>query len=86
MTVNKSLAFLEVLRHNDKRLIDRAVAVRMVFTHCISHDTGTFPVRLVIADTELVHIIEGTPLHWFQPVAHVRQGAGNDHAHGVVNI
>jgi len=57
MSIYQRPALLEVLRHNDQRIIDRAVAVRMIFTHCISDDTGTFTVRAVITDPEFIHII-----------------------------
>ncbi len=58
----------------------------MVFTHGIADDTGAFPVRAVIADAQLIHIIEGSALHRLKPVPHIRQSPGNDDAHGIVNV
>ena len=49
MTVDQDHTLLEFLRHDHERLIDGAVAVRMVFTHGIAHDTGALAVRPVIA-------------------------------------
>ena len=86
VAVHKGLSLLEILRHDHQSLIDGTVPVGMVFTHGVSHDTGAFTVRLVIADAQLVHIIEGAALDWFKPVPYIRQGAGNDHAHSVINI
>ena len=35
--------------------VDRAVSVRMVFTHCIADDSGTFTMRLVRSIGQLYH-------------------------------
>ena len=55
--VYKRQSFFKLLGHHDKRVINGAVAVRMIFTHRISHDTRAFPVRLVIANAKLIHIV-----------------------------
>ena len=60
--------------------------MRMIFTHGISNDTGTFTVRAVVADTKLIHIVKGTALYWLQSVTYIRQCSGNDNTHGVVYI
>ena len=86
VAVHQDLPFLEILGHDNQRFIDRTVPVRMVFTHGVSHDTGAFPVRPVIADAQLVHIVKGAPLYRFETVAHIREGTGYDHAHGVIDI
>ena len=86
VAVHKGLSLLEILRHDHQRLIDGAVPVGMVFTHGISHDTGAFAVWFVIADAQLVHVIESAPLDRLEPVPYIRQGAGDDHAHGVIDI
>ena len=86
VTVHQRQAFFKLLAHNHQRLIDGAVPMRMVFTHGVSHDTGAFPVRPVAADPQLVHIVEGTPLHRLQSVPHIRQSPGHDDAHGIIDI
>ena len=35
----------------------------MIFTHRIADDTGRFPVRLVVVQMELAHIIENSALY-----------------------
>ena len=47
VTINQRHAFFKFLLHDDQRLINGKVAVRMVFTHGIAHDPGGFPVRPV---------------------------------------
>ena len=86
MPVYERELFLEILRHHDERIIDGAVAVRMIFTHCIADDTRTLTVRPVIADAEFIHVIERTPLHRLEAVPDVRQCTGNDNAHRIVDI
>ena len=34
----------------------------------------------------MVHGVQNTPMHRLQPVAHVRQRASHDYAHGVIEI
>ncbi len=58
----------------------------VVFTHGVAYDTGAFPVGAVKADAELVHIIEGSSLYGLKSVADIREGAGNNHAHSVVDV
>ena len=86
MAVHKSLSFFKLLGHHNKRLINRTVAVRVVFTHGIAYDTGAFSIRPVVADSQLIHVIQRSSLHRLQPVSHIRKSTGNNDAHGIVNI
>ena len=65
VSVHKDLPFFKLLCHDDQSLVDGAVAVGVIFTHRISHDTGTFPVGPVITYPQFVHIIESTSLNRF---------------------
>ena len=62
MAVNKGKAFFKLLGHDYQRIVDRTVPVGMVFTHGIPYDTGAFPVRFVIFDSQFMHIIQNAPL------------------------
>jgi hypothetical protein len=37
-------------------------------------------------NTHIVHGVENAPMNWFEPISGVRQGARNDHAHGVIQV
>ena len=76
----------EVLRHAHQRVVDRLIAVRMVLAHHVADDARRLAERLVVGVAALVHGEEDAPVHRLQPVAHVGQGAGDDHAHRVVEI
>ena len=86
VSVNQCTAFFKVLCHHHQRFVDRAVAVRMVFTHRVSDYPGTFSVRMVIAYAQLVHIIQCTSLHRLKPVPHVRKSPRYDNAHCVIDV
>ena len=60
--------------------------MRMVAAHNVADYTGRFPVGFVGSISRLVHRIEDAPVNRLQAVAHVGNGAGDDHAHGVVEI
>ena len=86
MAVHKSFSFFKLLGHHNKCLINRAVAMRVVFTHGIAYDTGAFTVRPVVTDSQLIHVIQRSSLHRLQPVSHIRKSTRNNDAHGIVNI
>ena len=85
MTIDQRHAFFEILAHDYQCLIDGTVAVGVIFTHGITYDTGTFTVGAVIADPQFVHIVESSSLYRLQTISDIRQGSGNDNAHGIVD-
>ena len=85
MPVNQGHPLLEILGHHHQRVVDGAVPVRMIFTHGIAHDTRAFPVGPVIANAQLIHIIERPALHRLEAVPHIGKGPGYDDAHGIVD-
>jgi len=75
-----------VLRHSHEGIVDRGIAVRMVFTHHLADDTGGLAIGLIEAEAHPVHGVEDAPMHRLQAIAHVRKRAADDHAHGVIEI
>ena len=86
LAVRQRVAQHEVLRHAHDGLVDGAVAVRVVLRHHFADDVGGFARRPVVEVAQLVHRVEHAPMHRLQAVAHVRQRAGDDDAHRVVEI
>ena len=76
----------EGLRHADQRVIDRRVAVGVVFPHRVAHGAGGFAVGLVVGVAGFLHREKDAAVDRFQPVAQIGDGAAYDHAHGVVEI
>ena len=75
-----------VLRHAHQGVVDRGVAVRMVLAHHVGDGTGRLHMLAVPVIAALMRRIEDTAVDGLQPVAHVRQRAGDDDAHGVIEI
>ena len=86
VAVDQGQSLLEVLGHDDQRLVDRAVTVGVIFTHRIADDTGALSERPVGPDSKLVHIVESSSLHGLKSVPDIRQRSRNDDAHRVVDV
>ena len=86
LPVDQRQAHGEILRHAHQRVVDRLVAVRMIFADHVADDAGGFAVRLVPLVAVLVHRVEDAPMHGLEPVARIRQRARHDHAHGVIEV
>ena len=86
LPVDQRQAHGEILRHAHERVVDRLVAVRMIFAHHVADDARRLHVFLVGRVPVLVHRIEDAPMHGLEPVARIGQRARYDHAHGVIEI
>ena len=73
MTVNEGIPHIPVLRHRDKRSVNGRVSVRMIFSHRITDNTGTFSVRLVGSVIQFYHGIQNSSLYRFQTVTYIRK-------------
>ena len=86
LPVDQRQAHAEVLRHADQRVVDRRIAVRMVLAHHVADDQRRLAVRPAEIVAGVAHGVEDAPLHRLEAVAHVGQGAADDHAHGVIEV
>ena len=86
LTVDQRQPEGEVLRHAHQRVIDRLVAVRVIFTDDVAHDAGGLAIGLVPVIAVLVHREQDAAMHGLQAVAHVGKRAAHDHAHGVIEV
>ena len=86
LPVDQHQAHGEILRHAHQRVVDRLVAVRVIFAHHVADHARRLDVFLVGRVALLVHRIEDAAVHRLQAVAHVGQRARHDHAHGVIEI
>ena len=68
------------------RVVDRGVAMRVVFAHHVADHAGRFAIGLVRRVAGLLHGEQDAPMHRLQPVARVRQGAADDDRHRVVEV
>ena len=86
LAVDQRHAHGEILRHAHHRVVDRLVAVRMIFTDDVADDARRFDVLLVRRVPLLVHRVQDAPVHRLQAVARIGQRARHDHAHGVIEV
>ncbi len=86
LPVDQLQAHGEILRHAHQRVVDRLVAVRVIFAHHVADHARRFHVFLVGRMALLVHRIEDAPVHRLEAVARIRQRPRHDHAHGVIEI
>ena len=86
LPVDQGHAHGEILRHAHQRVIDRLIAVGMVFTDHVADGTRRLAVRLVPLKAVLVHRVENPAMHRLQSVTRIRQRTRHDHAHGVIEV
>ena len=86
LRIDQRIARRERLAQAHQRVVDRRVAVRVIFAHAITDDAGALDVRPVGLQAEVLHGEEHAPVHGLQAVADVGEGAADDHAHRVIHV
>src|SRR5712672_603463 len=74
------------LRHPDQRVVDRAVAVRVVVAHDVADDPRALEEAAVRTEPAVVHRVQDPRVHRLEPVPHVGQGTADDDRHRVVDV
>ena len=82
--LNQQMACAPPLSHAHQGWINGHVSVGMEITHGLSHDLGTLHRFAVGLYPEAIHGVKDSTLRRLQSVAGIRQGAGDDDRHGVV--
>lgn len=66
LAVDEHVAQGEVLGHADHRVVNRLIAVRMVFTHDFTDDGSTFAIARVVGESQIgEHCVQDASLHGF---------------------
>ena len=86
LAVDERVAHVEILREANERGIDDRFTVRMIIAGSVAADFGAFAVAAIGGQAEIVHGHQDAALHGLEAVAHVGESAGDDDAHGVVEI
>jgi hypothetical protein len=86
LAVDQHVAQRKILRHAHDGVVDRGIAVRVVFTDDIADDARRLLVGPVPVVGKLVHGEKHAAMHRFQAIPNVRQRPPDDHAHGVIEI
>ena len=86
LSVNEWVAEGEVLCEAHHGVVDGGVAVGVVFTEDFTNDTCALPVGGAGAHPHLFHGIQDAAVDGLEAVPDIREGAGDDDAHCVVQI
>ncbi|MPN11585.1 hypothetical protein SDC9_158888 [bioreactor metagenome] len=72
LSFDQGSAHREVLREADQRIVDRRIAVRVIFTHDLADHAGAFDGGVGFAEVQHLHRVEDAAVDRLQPVAHIR--------------
>ena len=86
LPVDEQGAHGEILRHACHGFVDGGIAVRVVLAEHLADDAGGLAVGAVDADAHVVHGVQDAALDGLETVAGIRQGAGDDDGHGVIEV
>ena len=86
LTIDQRHAHRPVLRHPRQGVVNRTVAMRVIFTHHLADEARGLTIGAVVEEARFLGGKENAAMNRLQPVAHVRQGARNDDGHGIVEI
>jgi hypothetical protein len=86
LAFDEGVARGEFLGEPDQRLVDRGIAVRVIFTHDVADHAGAFLEAGAGIELELVHGVDEAPMHGFETVANVRQRARHDGGQSVGEV
>ena len=84
--IDQGQAHREVLGHAHQGVVNRRIAMGVVFAEHLAHHTGAFAVGAVVGEPQLIHGVENAPVHRLEAIAGVGQGPAHDHAHRILHI
>ena len=84
MTIYEHLTHIPRLSHVDKRPVNRAVTMRMIFSHRIADDTRALLIRLIRTVVHLIHRVQNSSLYRLQSISYIRKCTGNDDRHRII--
>ena len=86
LPVHQGITQRKSLGHPRHRIINRLVAVRMIFAQHLANQTRALLVSRPRPQTHIVHGKQNAPMNWLQAIAGIRQRARHNHAHSIVKI
>ena len=86
LAVNKFVAHVPILSHTHQRAVDRAVAMRVILTQNLTHDAGTFLIRLVAGIADTHHTIEDSTMNRLESISDIGKGSCHNHGHRIIYV
>ena len=84
LAVDQQITQREMLRHSDDRVVNRAVAMRVVFTNDIADDPCTLLVRPVPVVVEFMHCKQHATMNRLESIPNIGQCPPYDYAHCII--
>ena len=84
LRIDQGLPHGPFLPHVDERRVNDRLTVRMVVTGSVTRDLRALHMLLRRVERQLMHRVKNTTLGGFEAVAHIRQRAGDNDGHRVV--
>jgi hypothetical protein len=86
LTHDKGISEGKILGHAYKGVIEGKIAVGMVLSHSVPHDTGAFLCGRIGTQPQFPHRKEEPPMYRLEPVPYIRQGPAHNYRHSVIEI
>lgn len=86
LPLDERSAHREILREADQRVVNRGIAVRVVFTHDLADHARALDGRVRLAEVQHFHRVENAPVHRLQAVAHIRDRPPDVDAQRILQI
>ena len=86
LTIDQRVAQRKILRHTNQRVVNRLVAVRVVFTHHFADYARALHIRAIPDIAGLVHRIQHATVNRLQAIPHIGQRTTNNDAHRVIEV
>ena len=86
LAVDQRHAHRPVLGHPGEGVVDRLVAMRVIFTHDVTDDAARLAILAPGNIARLLAGVEDPAMDRLQTVAHVGQRAADDYRHGIVEV
>src|SRR5579883_2086401 len=86
LSKNEGVAHRPGLRHTHEGVVNGHIAMGVIAFQDFADRTRTFAEGFGGLQAHLIHGVENTPVNGLESVAHIGQGATDNHAHRVVEI
>ncbi len=86
LTIDQGNPHRPVLRHAGERVVNRAVAMRVIRTHHFADNFGRFAIRSAGGVAAHLSRVQNAPVNRLQTIAHIGQGARHDYTHRIIEV
>ena len=86
LPIDQRITDVEILRQSRHRVVDRAIAMRVIVAHHVAADLGGLTEAPGAGQAQFAHRIEDSPMHRLKPVARIRQRAVHDRRERISQI